>query len=114
MQGDATHLAGYGYLSMFLEANWTFRAIRVVKYDGDAGFGDPGLATLVYQVLLICGAHLGRKTRYLKCLFGGIGREGTWAIFVMPRTKQIASRMLDLPEPLRPVMALKEGSQPVI
>jgi len=35
-------------------------------------------------------------------------------MLVIPRTKHIASRMLDLPEPLRPVMALKEGSQPVI
>ena len=35
-------------------------------------------------------------------------------MLVMPRTKQIASRMFDLPEPLRPVMALKEGSHPVI
>jgi len=32
----------------------------------------------------------------------------------MPRTKQMASRTLDLPEPLRPVMALNEGSHPVI
>lgn len=29
----------------------------------------------------------------------------------MPRTKQMASRMLDLPLPLRPVMALKNGSK---
>jgi len=28
----------------------------------------------------------------------------------MPSTKQMASRMLDLPEPLRPVMALNRGS----
>ena len=35
-------------------------------------------------------------------------------IFVMPRTKHIASRMLDLPDPLRPVMALNEESHPVI
>ncbi len=32
----------------------------------------------------------------------------------MPNTKQIASKILDLPEPLRPVMALKEESHPVI
>lgn len=30
----------------------------------------------------------------------------------MPSTKQMESRMLDLPEPLSPVMALKEGSKP--
>jgi hypothetical protein len=30
----------------------------------------------------------------------------------MPRTKQMESRMLDLPDPLRPVMALKKGSKP--
>ena len=29
----------------------------------------------------------------------------------MPRTKQIESRMLDLPDPLSPVMALKCGSK---
>jgi hypothetical protein len=33
---------------------------------------------------------------------------------VIPRTKHIASRMLDLPEPFNPVIALKEGSHPVI
>ena len=32
----------------------------------------------------------------------------------MPSTKQIASRMLDLPLPLRPVMALNSGSNPEI
>ena len=32
----------------------------------------------------------------------------------MPMRKQIASRMLLLPEPLRPVMALKAGSNPLI
>lgn len=31
-----------------------------------------------------------------------------------PRTKQIASRMLDLPEPFSPVMALKDESHPEI
>ena len=66
MQGDATYLTGYGYLLMLLESNWAFRAIRVVKDDGDAGFGDAGLATFVYQILLVCSAHLGRKTRRLK------------------------------------------------
>lgn len=31
-------------------------------------------------------------------------------MFVIPRTKQMASRMLDLPEPLRPVIELKLSS----
>ena len=35
-------------------------------------------------------------------------------MFVIPRTKHIASKIFDLPEPLRPVIALKEPSQPVI
>lgn len=30
----------------------------------------------------------------------------------MPSTKQMESRMLDFPEPLSPVMALKDGSKP--
>jgi hypothetical protein len=38
----------------------------------------------------------------------------TWDMLVIPNTKHIASRMLDLPEPFRPVMALKEGSHPTI
>jgi hypothetical protein len=38
----------------------------------------------------------------------------TWAMFVIPRTKHIASSMLDLPEPLRPVIALNDGSHPTI
>lgn len=43
-------------------------------------------------------------------------RNGLRAVdmFVIPRTKHIASRMLDLPEPFKPVMALNEASQPVI
>ena len=32
----------------------------------------------------------------------------------MPSTKQMASRMLDLPLPLRPVMALNSESKPEI
>lgn len=35
-------------------------------------------------------------------------------MFVIPRTKHIASRILDLPEPFRPVIALKDESHPVI
>ena len=38
----------------------------------------------------------------------------TWLRLVMPNTKQMASSTLDLPEPLRPVMALKVGSHPAI
>lgn len=34
-----------------------------------------------------------------------------WERLVMPRTKQMLSRMLLLPLPLRPVMALKKGSK---
>ena len=34
----------------------------------------------------------------------------TVVIFVIPRTKHIASRILDLPEPLSPVMELKLSS----
>lgn len=36
----------------------------------------------------------------------------TWDKLVMPNTKQMESRMLDLPLPLRPVMALKYLSKP--
>lgn len=32
----------------------------------------------------------------------------------MPRTKQMASRMLDFPDPFRPVTALKDPSKPEI
>lgn len=35
-------------------------------------------------------------------------------MFVIPKTKHIASKMFDFPEPFSPVMALKEGSHPVI
>lgn len=35
-------------------------------------------------------------------------------MFVIPSTKHIASRILDLPEPLRPVMALNDASHPVM
>jgi hypothetical protein len=33
-------------------------------------------------------------------------------MFVIPNTKQIASRMFDFPEPFRPVIALNDGSHP--
>jgi hypothetical protein len=33
-------------------------------------------------------------------------------MLVIPSTKQIASRIFDLPDPLRPVMALKDSSKP--
>lgn len=36
----------------------------------------------------------------------------TWDRLEIPRTKQIASRMLDLPLPLSPVIALNSGSNP--
>lgn len=35
-------------------------------------------------------------------------------MLVMPSTKHIESRMFDLPDPLRPVIALNVGSQPEI
>lgn len=35
-------------------------------------------------------------------------------MLVIPSTKHIASKMLDFPEPFRPVIALNEGSHPVI
>ena len=38
----------------------------------------------------------------------------TEVMFVIPSTKHIASRILDFPDPLRPVMALNEESHPVI
>lgn len=44
-------LAGYGYLSVFLEANWGFGFVAVVEDDSDAGFGNACLATLVDEVL---------------------------------------------------------------
>jgi len=35
-------------------------------------------------------------------------------MLVIPSTKQIASRILDFPEPFKPVMALKDSSNPGI
>ena len=35
-------------------------------------------------------------------------------MLVIPKTKHIASKMFDLPDPLRPVIALNDASQPVI
>lgn len=36
----------------------------------------------------------------------------TDVMLVIPNTKHIASKIFDLPDPLRPVIALKDGSQP--
>jgi hypothetical protein len=33
-------------------------------------------------------------------------------MLVIPSTKQIASRMLDFPDPFKPVIALNDGSHP--
>ena len=46
------------------------------------------------------------------CLYTSSDRfpARTWDRLVIPRTKQMESRMLDFPDPLRPVMALKWGS----
>jgi hypothetical protein len=35
-------------------------------------------------------------------------------MFVIPRTKMMASRMFDLPDPFKPVIALNDASHPVI
>ena len=41
-----------------------------------------------------------------------LGVKPTWLRLEMPSTKQMESRMLLLPDPLRPVMALNCGSKP--
>jgi hypothetical protein len=38
----------------------------------------------------------------------------TEVILVIPKTKQIASRIFDFPDPLRPVIALKDGSNSTV
>ena len=107
------HLTRHSYLLIICVSFGTLGLVRVVKHDGDAGFGDTSLPTFVYQVLLIRSAHLIQKEVqcYVKIT---LDTRHTVCMLVIPKTKQIASRMLDLPEPLRPVMALKDGSHPVI
>lgn len=39
-------------------------------------------------------------------------KRRTDCMLMIPNTKQIASRIFDLPDPLRPVMALKDSSKP--
>ena len=47
---------------------------------------------------------------YSTCRFCAL----TTLMLVIPRTKHIASRIFDLPDPLRPVMELKLSSHPVM
>lgn len=109
----ATYLTGDRNLLTVLQSYRACRAIRVVEYDGNACFRDTRLAALVNEVLLVLCAHL-TWARLESKVRHELYQKHTDDMFVIPRTKHIASSMLDLPDPLRPVIALKELSQPVI
>ena len=53
--------------------------------------------------------YVGSRVSSKRAERGQVGQ--TWVRLLMPRTKQIPSRMFDLPEPFRPVMALNCGSK---
>ena len=80
--------------------------VGVVKDDRDGSFCDTSMSKLVDEFLK--GVN--------SCLSGvRISQKGhTNERVVKPRTKQIASRIFDFPDPFRPVMALNCGSKPVI
>lgn len=105
------------------ESNRTLFTVLVVENHGHGCLGHSRLATLVNQVLNTACTNLSIETRVtfsmiVETYFHIYRQESLLHVtcdqLVMPRTKQMASRMFDFPEPLRPVMALNSGSQPVM
>lgn len=88
--------------------------VSVVKDDRDTCLRDSSLTALVDQIL---GRRTGQKG-WVYAMFAarrGLNRTckfcaRTVVMLVMPKTKQMASKMLDFPLPLRPVMELKLSS----
>lgn len=103
------NLAGDTNRGILLETDRRLLGISVVENDRDTGFGDASLAALVDQIL---------RRRCQRDVIGGVAIwRLTWRfcartvdMLVMPRTKQIESRMFDFPLPLSPVMELKLSS----
>lgn len=95
---------------VFLEADGRLLLVPVVEDDRDTSFRDSGLAALIDEILW------SRWTSAWKTRVGqGSSRTckfcaRTVDMFVMPKTKHMESRMLDLPLPFRPVMELKLSS----
>ena len=54
----STHLSSDCNLRVVLHTNRTCTAVGVVKDDGDAGFRDTGLTSLVDEILLVLRTHL--------------------------------------------------------
>ena len=99
---EPTHLARNRDLGHVLEPDRCPALVRVVEHDRDGRAGDAGLAALVDQVEEVGGADLqarraSAKAPRLELVWRK--EERTVVRLVMPRTKQIESRMLDLPEP---------------
>ena len=58
MWGVETHLSRNRHLRTTLKSHRTRRTIGVVEDDGNAGFRDACLATLIDEVLLVLRTHL--------------------------------------------------------
>ena len=112
--GIMTHLSRYRYLRVVVHSGWAVFPVRIIKDDSNRGLGDAGLTTFIDEILLILRTHLETEEVIRGYMVQRIWRTRTDDMLVRPRTKQMASRMFDFPEPLRPVMALKEVSHPVI
>lgn len=120
------HLAGHDQLVVLFVPGRRLLLVVVVEHEGDGGLGDAGLALLVHELLQVARADLAQVAA------GGSGRQPALVTprphgpaapraplaplvhpaHLMPSTKQMASRMLLLPLPFRPVMALNAGSNP--
>lgn len=103
---------------IFLEADGGFLLVSVVEDDGDTSFRDSGLTAFVDEILWsqrTSESENGRGKTGQGIGWLGSGRTckfcaRTVDMLVIPRTKQMESRMLDFPLPLRPVMELKLSS----
>lgn len=111
--GAAQHdLARYGDLRIFFKPDGALLLVSVIENYRDAGFCYARLSALVYQILsetlhasvpaiASSGGELAHTWRFC---------ARTVLIFVIPSTKHIASKILDFPLPLSPVMELKLSS----
>ena len=113
---NLTNLSSNRDLFEVLISSRAFGTVGIVKNYSDASFRHSSLTTFINKILLVRSTHLCSMGRVLASCTKPLRGNGSRTVdmLVIPRTKHIASRMLDLPEPFNPVMALNEASQPVI
>ncbi len=123
-----SHLAGDRDLGVLLVAERAVLLVLVVEDKRHARLLHTRLALLVHKLLQVRGADLcaraprsrqepelspGQTRGGRECLREQQAAARTWVRLEMPSTKQIESKIFDLPEPLSPVIALNSRSKPL-